>query len=266
MNEPLPVERVARPSREEFHRRWVKPGQPVIITGVVEEWPAWTKWSLQYFREHFANRKIPILPLTQGYTRPNVEDRVEYDEHVTLGQYLEKEIAAAAGARAPCGYMMGRLREFLPETEPDLPVPALAPSAPWGFQKWWLSAPGTVSVLHTDLPDNLFAQIVGQKRVMLFPPRDEFRLYREPLWSTVPMCSRVDPEVPDYQRFPRLRGAHPRSLLLGPGDLLYIPRRWWHHVRTLETSISVSYWWSTGLNYLVIRCALAYQNLRKLVY
>ena len=266
MIEPLPVERIAEPSAEEFDHRYVKPGKPVIITGSVEKWPACKKWSLQYFREHFSEREIPILPLTQGYTRPNVQDRVEYDEHVTVGQFLDQIEAAAAAQQVVGGYMMGRVRDFLPEIQADLPVPSFAPAAPWWFQKWWLSGPGTVSVLHTDLPDNLFAQFVGKKRVMLFPPRDEFRLYREPLWSTVPMCSRVDPEVPDYKRFPRLRRAHPRCLLLGPGEILYIPRRWWHHVRTLETSISASYWWSTGLNYLVIRCALAYQNFRKLVY
>jgi cupin-like protein len=266
MTETLPVERIAEPTAAAFHRLYVRRAQPVIITGAVEKWPAWKKWSVPYFRAHFADRRVPVFPLTEGYTRPNVEDRVEYDESVTVGQFLDTLDAEASAKQVASGYMMGRLHDYFPELEADLPAPTFAPPAPWGFQKWWLSGPGTVSLLHTDLPDNLFAQFVGKKRVTLFPPRDEFRLYREPLWSTIPMCSRVDPEAPDYHLFPRLRGAHPRCVILGPGDILYIPRRWWHHVRTLETSISASYWWSTGLNYLVIRCALAYQKFRKLVY
>lgn len=31
---------------------------------------------------------------------------------------------------------------------------------------------------------------------------------------------------------------------LGPGEMLYIPPNWWHHVTALTPSFSVSFWWT----------------------
>jgi hypothetical protein len=51
---------------------------------------------------------------------------------------------------------------------------------------------------------------------------------------------------------------------VAPGELLYIPRFWWHQVRSLDFSVSVNYWWATGWIWTIVRSALAYQRLRKL--
>jgi ribosomal protein L16 Arg81 hydroxylase len=53
----------------------------------------------------------------------------------------------------------------------------------------------------------------------------------------------VDAEAPDLARFPRFAHAQPWAATLDPGDVVYIPRRWWHHVRALSKATSVSLWW-----------------------
>jgi len=55
--------------------------------------------------------------------------------------------------------------------------------------------------------------------------------------------SRVDPEAPDLTQFPLFANVKLQEAILGPGDILFIPRNYWHHVRALERSISMSFWW-----------------------
>jgi hypothetical protein len=112
----------------------------------------------------------------------------------------------------------------------------------------------------------LFAQVVGRKRVTLFAPRNEPWMYRCPPWSSRPQISRVDSENPDYERFPRFRRAQPIRFVLAPGEILYLPRYWWHQMRSLDTSVSANEWWATGVSYLVVRLGLVFRHARKLRY
>ena len=74
----------------------------------------------------------------------------------------------------------------------------------------------------------------------------------------------MDLDSPDYERFPRLRGV-PRLICdVGPGELLYIPRLWWHHVASLETSGSINLWFANGTLAVIARLLQAYARLRGL--
>jgi hypothetical protein len=129
----------------------------------------------------------------------------------------------------------------------------------------WLGPPGTVSCLHWDRPHNLLAQVVGCKRVLLVDPRHGGRVYAHP--GLMGNTARVDPEVDGRlpptgaaaataaaatadgaaaATFPRFPGTPLYVATLGPGDALYIPPMWWHHVRALSRSFSVSLWWGAS--------------------
>jgi lysine-specific demethylase 8 len=98
---------------------------------------------------------------------------------------------------------------------------------------------GTKSGLHFDPMDNMFAQIHGRKRVLLFAPCCSNSLYPFP---DVPSKSQVDIENPDLVRFARFATCPYFSHVLEPGDLLYLPKGWWHYFSTDELSISVNCW------------------------
>lgn len=54
---------------------------------------------------------------------------------------------------------------------------------------------------------------------------------------------KVDVEGVDAQRFPLFAGAPWLECVLEAGSVLYLPPRWWHYVRSLSLSFSVSFWW-----------------------
>ena len=105
-----------------------------------------------------------------------------------------------------------------------------------------------VTATHHDMFSNLAVVVAGRRRFTLFPPGQVANLYIGPFEFTPAgtPASLVDPDAPDLDRFPRAAEAlkHALSAELGPGDAIYVPHMWWHHVRSLDAlSILVNYWW-----------------------
>jgi hypothetical protein len=111
--------------------------------------------------------------------------------------------------------------------------------------------------------------VAGRRRFLLFPPPQVGNLYVGPLDNPPPL-SLVDPEAPDLARFPRYRQAFAAAQVaeLGPGDALFMPKYWWHHVTSLDPyNVMVNYWWgdwATGLeraNDVFLTALLALKDL-----
>lgn len=101
---------------------------------------------------------------------------------------------------------------------------------------------------HNDIPNNLAVCAVGRRRFTLFPPETFADLYLGPLENTPAgrAVSMVDLSRPDLQRFPRFETALEQAQIaeLAPGDALFIPSMWYHHVAALDAfNVLVNYWW-----------------------
>ena len=108
---------------------------------------------------------------------------------------------------------------------------------------------------HYDLPDNLACVTAGRRRFTLFPPHQLRNLYIGPLDFTPAgqSISLVDFAAPDLQRFPRFEQAmhYAQSAQLAPGDAVFIPSMWWHHVEALDAfNVLVNYWWRQSPGYM----------------
>jgi hypothetical protein len=108
---------------------------------------------------------------------------------------------------------------------------------------------------HHDLPDNLACVVAGRRRFTLFPPDQLGNLYIGPLDFTPAgqPISLVDFARPDFERFPKFADAlkHAKVTDLGPGDALFIPSMWWHHIEALDSfNMLVNYWWRQSPPYM----------------
>lgn len=108
---------------------------------------------------------------------------------------------------------------------------------------------------HYDAPDNIACVVAGERRFTLFPPEQIGNLYVGPIDFTPAgqPASLVDFHAPDYAKYPKFKQAvaASQSAILKPGDALYIPANWWHHVEGLsDFNVLVNHWWRQVENHI----------------
>lgn len=235
------VERATRPTYAEFRARFLKPQQPVLLQHTLDQWPAMQRWSFDHVERALAGRAIT----------PVIADKGKWSVDLRAGMRVAEMDFTAYRAQversdAPPYYLRlaleGPFADLLSE---DYSVPMYCRRRIFMKKNLWLGGSGTTSGLHYDMMHNLVAQVVGKRRVVLFAPEERRNLYPHPVRSLNWHHSPVRIEAPDLARFPRLARAQAVEIELGAGDMLFIPRGWWHHFASLERAIAVNFFWVT---------------------
>jgi hypothetical protein len=135
------------------------------------------------------------------------------------------------------------LAEHMPQFMRANPAPLLPPQV---MPRIWIGGKVRTQT-HHDPDHNLACVVAGRRRFLLFPPEQVSNLYVGPIDRPFPPpLSLVNPEAPDFERYPKFRRAlaAARIAWLDAGDALFIPKYWWHHVTSLEPfNVLVNYWW-----------------------
>ncbi|KAI6174756.1 JmjC domain-containing protein [Aphelenchoides fujianensis] len=245
----IPV--VHLPSLESFYRQFFEPQRPVIIRGLVDQWPAFGNFPHLYAR--CSRRTVPI-ELGGSYV-----DAEFHQQLMTFGEYL-REFIAPAQARPLASFSIlspeqsaylaqHRLLDQIPSLRQEILVPdycALASGEEGAEGKaelinCFIGPATTVSPLHSDPRHNFFCQVEGRKFVRLIDPKFSDRIYLHDDFLRA-NSSRVDVERPDWAEFPLFREVVCEDFEMEAGDCLFIPRRYLHYVRALRPSISISIW------------------------
>jgi Cupin-like domain len=231
------VERRTTPPADEFFRDYWAAHRPVVLTDATARWPALRKWTPAYFRRHFGDAMIEI---TAGREADPFYD-MNFPAHrrrMRMDRFIDLVLAAGTSNDL---YMVSnnhtmrrpRFRALLGDVRP--PRDLFEPLAP-GATSLWIGPAGTVTPLHHDTTNILFAQIHGRKRVELISPQ-ETALLLDPVHG---FYSPVDLDALEGAPHPALRQMRIKQVVLDPGDALYIPAGWWHRVTSLDVSISFS--------------------------
>jgi len=236
----VPVASITCPSLPEFLTSCYLPQVPHLLKDCISSWPAMEegpcRWNTDRLVRLAGPRTVPV-ELGAKYT-----DHSWTQKLMTIDDFVEKHMRNCDG---PVGYLaQHQLLEQVPALMDDIEIPDYCYT---GDQEdvdvnVWIGPRGTVSPPHTDPKHNILCQVAGTKFVALFLPSESPNLYP----STMPMMentSTVDLDVPDLDKFPKLKELKGFSAVIGPGDSLYIPKGVWHYVRSLEESFSVSFWW-----------------------
>lgn len=243
IKEELAVPRMKCPSLECFNTNYLLPLKPLILEGIVDHWPALNEhlWSIEYIRSVAGCRTVPV-EVGSRYT-----DEEWSQTLLTVNGFIDRYILNKDGVKA-LGYLaQHQLFDQIPELKEDIRLPDYCCLGEGDEDditvNAWFGPGGTVSPLHQDPQQNFLAQVVGSKYIRLYSPEDTDKLYPHQS-QLLHNTSQVEVENPDTERFPEFAKAPYLECVLQPGEVLFIPVRHWHYVRSLELSFSVSFWWS----------------------
>lgn len=159
-----------------------------------------------------------------------------------MGEFIDKFITKESDNP---GYLaQHQLFNQIPELRNDICIPTyccLGESDDVDINAWFGPC-GTVSPLHHDPKHNFLVQVVGEKYVRLYDHKHTNSLYPHPE-EMLSNTSQVDVENPDFSKFPRFSEVPYKECILRSGEMLYIPPKCWHYIRSLSVSFSVSFWW-----------------------
>ena len=239
-----------------FRDRIVAQYRPAVLRGIVAQWPAVqhardSGESLgRYLRAFDKGSAVDVLMMP-----PHVNGRLFYNDDMTgfnfsrikasIGEVSDKLIRYSKFDNRPSlAAQSAPIAECLPGFETENRLPILDPSVQ---PRIWLGSAITTPA-HFDESNNVACVVSGRRRFTLFPPEQIANLYIGPLGHapTGTPISLVSLANPDFKRFPRFREALAAALVaeLAPGDAVYIPTLWWHHVESLgKYNMLVNYWW-----------------------
>ncbi len=234
--------------------------EPAVLRGFVNDW-ALVKAGLRSDREAMSYLKSFYNGKTVGTSigDPQIAGRLFYNPDFTqlnfaprrerLDEVLSKIEEHLGDERPPTYYISATtidacLPGFRKENDVDFAAHGFEPLA-----SIWIGNRTTASC-HYDAPYNIACCAVGKRRFTVLPPEQIFNLYPGPLELNPggQAISLVDFANPDFDRYPRFREAlaAARVAELGPGDAIFVPSLWWHHVEALSPfNTLVNYWWST---------------------
>ncbi|WP_405914900.1 cupin-like domain-containing protein [Streptomyces sp. NBC_00728] len=267
----MDIRPVVRVPSAEFSPHAFIGDRPAVVTDCTADWPAVRHWDSRYLRRVAGPREIAVRE-TDGPPR-NIFQRLGPGGRIRFEQYLDWVLEAAedlkpvlrpgidsgAVTQAVCDhrfeqsyYLDAKLAALSPELLRDAPVPDWFRS-PLVDTNFWCGILGTSSGLHCDVTPNCNVQVIGQKSFLLFPPSQARLLYKLPKATH---C-RFDPNLPDYDTFPRARRAVGFRCTLRPGECLYIPVGWYHQVTVMSPwAVNVNFFWRRLLSQSVAHTEL----------
>lgn len=232
------IDRVSGLTGEGFFRWYYSVNHPVILVDRMSDWAALERWTPDYFKARFGRETVEVMMGRNSDAAYEINSE-QHKTRMRLDHYVD--LVQAAGQTNDF-YMVannrsietGNMRHLLEDIH--LFDGILSPDKAAARLFLWFGPAGTVTPLHYDIMNVLLAQVSGRKKVTLIPSFQSHLVYNH-----IGVYSEVDCEAPDYDRHPLFRKVSRLELVLEPGEALFIPVGWWHHVRSLDVSISVSF-------------------------
>lgn len=229
-NPPLKVARVRAPSIEEFNALYAEPGKPVLISGIVPNWKAYSRWNQEYFNSTAGERSVPVKRMKNGNYLEASSELMKLSEYLALVNNNPVEEERVYLSEQP-------VKKILPELVSDYSVPAYIDS------KEPLAACYIGSHVYSQLHFHpygkaLLCVVSGRKKVKLFAPDQTQFLYQKYNFS------KITEEPVDLEKYPLYANANYYECEVNAGEMLFFPIYWWHGVETQEFTSAVVFFWN----------------------
>ncbi|GAB5353838.1 hypothetical protein AAMO2058_000068400 [Amorphochlora amoebiformis] len=256
-------ERRAWCGRQQFFSEYLHTieSRPVCFTGIVSEWKAISKWNLDFFSD--VAHDVPVT-VSRSRNEENCQTIKRFSTLRRFAQELRQSIKGSMEElNAPTGSQVdessnpvevnylkqvdlnkiqGLGEDIVSEPEKDV----FGPWSIFGTRYLWIGTKGSMTGMHNDDENNILCQIKGSKTVILYPPYMKSYLRPNGKYDSGTVCCEYDAFTEAHLPGPSIK------FHLSKGDLLFIPKYWYHQVLTTsKISISVNHFSSTPLEFFL---------------
>lgn len=230
----------------EVMRPYVENQTPLVVRGAVADQDAVERWKYwDHLESVVGNETTCHVEVGGNYVQSQRAD-LQFGDYLAYLRFYEERHGRSGDVTPPNEELV-----YLAQNDAfeglyqDFDIPGCCTSLGEGklySTMVWIGPYGCVSQLHFDPMDNVLLQFVGSKKVFMYPPEAHVYAGEDGYQSNT---SPINPEQPlDLGKYPLAADLPaPSECTLSPGDLLFIPKKWWHYIRTIETSISINCWW-----------------------
>ncbi|MBW8242300.1 cupin-like domain-containing protein [Muricauda oceani] len=229
--EQIPREKTL--SKKEFIQKYFKPQKPVVIERFIEDWPAYSKWSLDYMKEIAGDKEVPLyddrpVKHDEGFNEPHAK--------MKMADYVDLLKSGPTKYRI---FLWNILKE-VPELQKDFSYPDFGLRLMKGLPMLFFGGQDSHTFMHYDIDlANIFHfHFEGKKQCILFSQDETKFLYKIP--HSLITREDIDFAAPDLDKWPALQHAKGHVAQLEHGNVLYIPEGYWHHMKYITPGFSMS--------------------------
>lgn len=221
-------------SKEDFEKNYLNARRPLVIKNMAKNWPAYEKWSMDYMKTVVGDKLVPLYDSSKADPSKPINaaaTEMKFADYIDLIKTTPTDL---------------RIFLFDPiKQAPKLLNDYIAPKELMGgfldsYPNMFFGGKGSVTFLHYDIDmAHIFhTHFNGRKHVILFENKWKERLYQIP-YATYALED-YDIENPDFDKFPALKGVKGIEAYLEHGDTLFMPTGYWHWMKYLDGSFSIS--------------------------
>ncbi|MDZ7613042.1 MAG: cupin-like domain-containing protein [Flavobacteriaceae bacterium] len=227
------VDRVKTISKKDFLLNYVKPQKPLVIENMIEDWPAFTKWNLNYIKEAVGEKEVPLyddrpVDYNDGFNEPHAKMKMK--DYIDL---LQKE---------PTRYriFLYNILKEVPSLQKDFKFPDIGLRIMKSMPMLFFGGQDSYTFMHydIDLANILHFHFHGKKECILFPYEEKKYLYKIP--NSLITHESIDFSNPDFKKWPALKKAKGYIAELEHGNVLYMPEGYWHYMKYITPGFSMS--------------------------
>lgn len=227
------IPRVATITKESFIQNYFKPQKPVVIERFVEDWPAYSKWNLEYIKEVAGEKIVPLyddrpVDYKDGFNEPHAKMR--------MSEYIELLKREPTKFRI---FLWNVLKE-VPVLQGDFSYPDFGLRLMKSLPMLFFGGRDSYTFMHYDIDlANIFHfHFEGKKECILFAQTQNQFLYKIP--HSLITHESIDFSNPDFEKWPALKHVKGYKTHLGHGEVLYMPEGYWHYMRYITPGFSMS--------------------------
>ncbi|OMP32518.1 cupin-like domain-containing protein [Mangrovimonas sp. DI 80] len=227
------IPRVKTITKEDFIANYFKPQKPVVIESLTEDWPAYSKWSLEYMKLVSGDKTVPLYD-----DRPVHHEDGFNQPHATMkmAEYIDLLRSEPTKYRI---FLWNILKE-VPELQSDFSFPDFGIKLMKKLPMLFFGGENSHTFMHYDIDlANIFHfHFEGTKQIILFDQNQNRHLYKIP-YSLITRED-IDFSNPDFNQWPALKNVEGYTTKLEHGEVLYMPEGYWHYMKYLTPGFSMS--------------------------